>query len=151
MPVVAMNKRAISPPPSERKPSQVTDVYWLFAERKKGKYPPPTVRSGKWLIFIGADEVDEVWARVKEAAEEGRLGGKAKVATARPNPLSRTPDRRVICVYTYDYEDVEDVRRVRQELGRLGIIERIPYKTDEDTLAGRYRVKGHRGIAKYNE
>jgi hypothetical protein len=133
------------------KPSQVTDVYWLTADRRKGKYPEATARNGKWLIFVGNDEVDELWAIVSEAVEEGKLGNQAKVSTAKPNPLSQDPARRVICIYTYDYADKKDVMRVRRELRRLGVTEKIPYKADEDTLAGKYQKLGHRKISKYFE
>lgn len=133
------------------RPSQVTEVYWVEAVRKKGGYPSPTAKSGKWLIFVKADEVDRVWGKFKKAVENGKLGNRAKVATAKPNPRARTSERRVICVYTYNYSDKEDVMRIRQELRKLGIAERITYKADEDTLAGKYRISGHRRIGKYYE
>ncbi len=136
---------------SEFKPSQVTDVYWLTAERRKGKYPKATARSGKWLIFVRNDEVDEVWAMISEAVREGKLGNRAKVSTAKPNPLSRDPARHVLCIYTYDYANKKDVIRVRRELRRLGITEKIPYKADEDAVAGKYRKLGHMRISKYFE
>jgi hypothetical protein len=83
--------------------------------------------------------------------EEGRLGGSAKVSTAKPNPLSKDPRKRVICVYTYDWTDEEDVRRIREELRKLGVVNKIPYKSDGDTLSGKYRITGHRRISKYYE
>lgn len=138
-------------PSVQLKPSQVTNVYWLEAGAKKSGYPKHTARGGKWLIFVDAQQVDRVWARINKAVEAGKLGDSAKVATARPNPLARNPDKRVICVYTYDYADTKDVKRIRQELRKLGVREKIAYKADEDTLAGRYRVKGHRRISKYYE
>jgi len=136
---------------SESKPSQVTDVYWLTAERRRGGYPKATARSGKWLVFVRNDEVDEVWALISEAVREGKLGNQAKVSTAKPNPLSRDPTRHVLCIYTYDYANKKDVIRVRRELRRLGITEEIPYKADEDTVAGKYRKLGHMRISKYFE
>jgi hypothetical protein len=87
-----------------------------------------------------------VWERVKHAAKHGLLGPAAKVATAKPNPLGR-PGRHVVCVYTYDWRDEADVLRVREELRRLGITETIYYKSDEDTLAGRY--SGAKRVSKY--
>jgi len=132
------------------KPSRVTEVPWLYARRRRGRYPRPTPRSGKWLVFVRPEDVDEVWARIRKAVEEGRLGHAAKVATAAPNPLAR-PGRRVICVYTYDWTDEADVRRVREELRRLGITWKIPYKADEDTRRGRYLAAGDRRISKYYE
>ncbi|RLI69082.1 MAG: hypothetical protein DRP02_11335 [Candidatus Gerdarchaeota archaeon] len=135
----------------DAKPSEVRDVYWLYAKRKKGNYPAYTPRGGKWLIFVHVKEIDEVWRKIKKATEDGKLGNGAKVATAKPNPNARNPDIKVICVYTYDWTDEEDVRRIREELRKLGITQKIPYKTDEDTLKGKYRIKGHTRISKYYE
>lgn len=86
----------------DKKPSEVTCTYWLHAERKSGTYPEATENCGKWLVFVPALQIDEVWANIKLATEEGRLGSSAKVATARPNPNATNPDTKVICVYTYD-------------------------------------------------
>jgi hypothetical protein len=135
----------------EHRPSQVTDEYWLYAERKKDDYPAATSNSGKWLIFVPISQIDEVWIRIKYATEDGRLGDGAKVATAKPNPNGTDPATKVICVYTYDWTDGADVRHVREELRTLGIVSKIPYKADDDTLAGRYARRGHKRISKYYE
>ena len=136
---------------AEEKPSKVTEVYWLYAIRQKGTYPRPTSRSGKWLIFVNRNEVDTVWATIKHATEEGKLGGSAKVATAKLSPQATDPDTKVICVYTYDWRDAADVRRIRAELQVLGITQKIPYKTDADTFQEKYQVAGHQRISKYYE
>jgi len=144
-------QREISLPYSDAKPSEVTDVYWVYAMRKKGKYPKPTPRSGKWLIFVDLENVNEVWAKIKKAVEEGKLEDSAKVATAKPNLLAGKSKAHVICVYTYDWSNERDVKRVREELRKLGITNKIPYKADEDTLSGKYRIRGHTRISKYYE
>jgi Domain of unknown function (DUF1917) len=136
--------------PIDLKPSEVTVTYWLRAERKIGAYPAAKNR-GKWLVFVPVSQVDGVWAMIKLATEQGRLGSSAKVATAKPNPHEVNPDTRVICVYTYDWEDKEDVRRIRQELRYLGITWKIPYKADLDTYSGRYAIQGHKRISRYYE
>ena len=79
-------------------PSVVTDDYWIYAERKKGKYSDPTARSGKWLVFVRTEDVGGVWAKIKKAIESGSLGDQAKVATARPNPNAADAARRVIAL-----------------------------------------------------
>jgi hypothetical protein len=135
---------------SDAKPSEFTKEYWIYTERQQGEYPEFTPRSGKWLIFVPEKDIDEVWAKIKKATEEGKLGGASKVATAKPSPLGRQ-GRKVICVYTYDWTDEKDARRVREELRKLGIINQIPYKSDEDTLSGKYRATGHTKISKYYE
>lgn len=133
------------------KPSEVVEVYWLYAENKAVDYPGASGGSGKWLVFVDVQEVDRVWEEVAEATREGRLGGCSKVATAAPNCYSQAPTNHVICVYTYDWKDVGDVRRVREELRRFGITRKIAYKSDADTLSGKYRVTGHTRISKYYE
>ena len=64
---------------------------------------------------------------------EGRLGPSAKVSTGEDQ---RNPDSPpVICVYTRDFTDVEDVKRVLQELVRLKLVPAggIKYKSDAYT------------------
>ena len=103
------------------------------------------------MVFVPAEDVDGVWMKVKKAVENGRVGNRAKVAPAWPNPNRTSDARRVICVYAYDYDDAADVRRIREELRGLGIEGGIPYKSDEDTAAGKYTVKGHTRISKFFE
>lgn len=131
-----------------RRPSIVTDDYWLFAEAKDKRFPQ-SGRAGKWLLFVPLTKIDEVWSIIKFATESGRLGIASKVATAKDNPNARDRSTKVICVYTYDHEDEKDVMRVREELRRLGFDNKIPYKTDEATRAGKYQVKGDSRISKY--
>ena len=123
------------------KPSEVFNDYWIYARRKAGVYPASTIRSGKWLIFASVDEIDSTWAVIKQATIEGRLGGVSKVATARDNPTSKDPNTKVICVYTYDYEDTEDVFGIREVLYGLGFDKRLVYKSDRATREGRYGPK----------
>jgi hypothetical protein len=144
-------QREISMTYSDANPSEVTDVYWIHAKSEKSKYPKSTERSGKWLIFVNLSEIDEVWDKIKKATEKGELGDSAKVATAKTNPNATNPATKVICVYTYDWTDEIDVKRVREELRILGITNKIPYKADEDTLSGKYRVRGDTRISKYYE
>lgn len=144
-------RRRISETYAESKPSEVTDAYWIYAERKDGSYPETTDRSGKWLLFVPIEKVDQVWSAIKTATETGKLGDSSKVATMRPNPNASDPRKKVICVYTYDSDDETDVRRVRQALRELGFTERLAYKTDAATDEGRYRNKGDRRISKYYE
>jgi len=129
-----------------RRPSQVTDSPWLFAERKKGDHHPWTSKCGKWLIFLNIDQADQFWPKIKKAIEDGKLGQSAKVGTRR-----RRRSVTVICVYTYDWTDQDDVMRVREQLRKIGIKNKIPYKSDEDTLKGRYHKMGHNGLSKYYE
>ncbi|MGD0070900.1 MAG: putative phosphothreonine lyase domain-containing protein [Candidatus Bathyarchaeia archaeon] len=148
---IKARQRKMSSTYSNAKPSEVTEVYWIYAIRKKGEYPKSTMNSGKWLIFVDKRDVDRVWNTIRKATEDGLLGDSSKVATAKPNPHATDQDKKVICVYTYDWTDEKDIKRVREELRKLSITNRIPYKTDEDTLLGKYQVMGHKKISKYYE
>jgi hypothetical protein len=138
-------------PFADTNPSEVVRVPWIFAERKAGEYPSDTDRTGKWLVFVDVEQLDDTWRRIKAATEQGILGSRAKSATSLRNPNAMNHNAKVICVYTYDWKDERDVKRVRAELRRLGIEKKISYKTDEDTLAGRHQVAGSKNIAKYYE
>jgi hypothetical protein len=103
--------------------------------------PPPSVargpRSGKWLVFTPPEDHDDAWDRIRAATELGGLGYAAKAATALQGRANRA-GALVTCVYTHDYEDHDDVRRVLVALRELGIGGRLSYKSDETTLQGTY-------------
>lgn len=125
--------------------------YWVYAQRKMGGYPAHTSRGGKWLVFVNSHNLDKIWTKIRIAVEEGKLGGMAKAATAKPNSHARNSNRKVICVYTYDWKDRRDVKRIREELRNIGIICKIAYKADEDTEQGRYRANTREKLSKYYE
>ncbi len=139
----------LSKPFEDSKPSEITSIYWIWAENDKKHYPDSTERSGKWLIFADINKIDEIWKKVKDATENNLLGCFSKVSTAKPNPNAQDSKSKVICVYTYDYEDKKDVMRIREELRKLGITFKIPYKSDKATLEGQYSVRGHKEISSY--
>jgi hypothetical protein len=133
---------------NEKKPSQVKDRPWVSAYRRdKSSYPEKTERSGKYLLFVDVDHVDQVWDKIKKATEDGLLGGRSKCATMLPNPNALDPSEKVICVYTYDVVDEDDRSRIREALRSLGFTQKIHYKTDAATREGRYAVRGDRDIS----
>lgn len=102
--------------------------------------PSPVARgalSGKWLVFTPPDDHDDVWDKIRAATEIGGLGYAAKAATALQGQANRA-GALVTCVYTHDYEDHDDVRRVLAALRGLGVESRLSYKSDEATLQGTY-------------
>lgn len=125
--------------------------YWAYAQRKVGEYPEHTSRGGKWLIFVSSHNLGKVWTKVKGAVEEGRLGSVAKAAGAMRNSHSQNSKAKVICVYTYDWKDHQDVKRIREELRKIGIVRKISYKTDEDTERGIYNANRSEKVSKYYE
>ena len=94
------------------------------------------VLSGKWLVFVSSDKVDDLWKRIAESTLAGTLGNRAKVST---RDEWDSASRHVICVYNDDYTSMADVDRIRDELRRLDVKGRIPYKPDIYTYCNIYR------------
>ncbi len=83
------------------------------------------------MLFIPSVNVDQIWRLIARAAIAGDLGISAKVAPhdLEGDPQGRRP--RLICIYTKDFSNVEDVARVLSELKRLEMVAsrgRIYYK-----------------------
>ncbi|KAL8812179.1 MAG: hypothetical protein Q9223_000316 [Gallowayella weberi] len=97
--------------------------------------------SGKWMLFPLPEHVNRHWAIVAEATVNRELGIAAKVA-----PDEGKGDRvaRIICVYTKDFSDMDDVKRVLERLIELGLVKKnqstaaegIYYKADAFTELG---------------
>lgn len=77
------------------------------------------VTSGKWMFFPAAEDLPRFWRLIATATAEGKLGPTSKVGTYDPAEKCT-----VICVYTYDFSDTEDVIRVLHELSDLGLLVR---------------------------
>ncbi|MCJ1244545.1 hypothetical protein MMC30_001743 [Trapelia coarctata] len=91
--------------------------------------------SGKWMLFPSASDVDRVWGIVAKGVLEGKLGVSAKVATSDDVGLEGGGERgKVICVYTADFGDKRDVKRVLEGMKGLGL------------LAGRGKWGGELGV-----
>ncbi|KAL8844314.1 MAG: hypothetical protein Q9176_001224 [Flavoplaca citrina] len=97
--------------------------------------------SGKWMLFPYPEDVNPQWAIVAEATVNRELGTAAKVAPD-DNKGDRVP--RLICVYTKDFSDLDDVKRVLGRLVELGLVKKkgagdergIYYKADVFTELG---------------
>lgn len=89
---------------------------------------------GKWMLFPDSTDLPRYWRVVAEATSQGKLGPVSKVGTYDPYD---TKDATLICVYTYDFTDLKDVRRVLDELLTLNLIttdgKPIYYKCDAYT------------------
>lgn len=107
------------------------------------------VITGKWMLFPTAEDVDQVWRTVAQATWDGSLGGTAKVAPH--DPHTAKPEQ-LICVYTEDFSDVDDVKHVLVEMKRLGLVKDGPmarviyYKCDAYTYldlgsGNEYKIK----------
>ncbi|KAL2179427.1 uncharacterized protein P884DRAFT_275773 [Thermothelomyces heterothallicus CBS 202.75] len=103
------------------------------------------VVAGKWMLFPGPEHVNEVWTKVATATANGELGITAKVETR-----VRADKERLVCIYTRDFRDKDDVRRVLNRMRELELVRpggrQIYYKPDAWTELGIYGGNGW-GIA----
>jgi hypothetical protein len=109
-------------------PSQAFVWEWLqFLVEER----TPEICTGKWMLFHSMEETDRLWPLLKDALQQRLLGESMKAGT---NKLSK---RVLTCIYTKDWQDVDDVRRVLVALRKIiSDTERIYYKSDEQTLTG---------------
>lgn len=125
---------------AEAEPSSNRTEEWLWAQgsQAQGAGGP---WAGKWMPRVSAADVDEVWVKVAAATEDGLLGTETKVSTVLSNvanPRADGPGTHVICAYTRDCRDLEDVGRVLAGLRSLGFEGRLSYKEGGATHAGIY-------------
>lgn len=121
---------------------------------------------GKWLIWVRCQGVETCWGAVRSATEAGSLGIAAKIRAHRAEGIDASTakatdeltfsdllppaERHVVCVYTRDWRDVDDVGRVGRALAQIGAVrsEIIRYKSDEQTLSGIY-YGGRQSVSLY--
>ncbi len=120
-------------------PSREAAEHWLWAASPgtplaEGGHP----RSGKWIWFTPLSLLDHSWTTIRAATEDGLLGHRSKTATLINTRTKSDDTRRPICVYTRDWRDIDDVQRVLTSLRAIGIVDVLLYKTNSDTLRGRY-------------
>jgi Domain of unknown function (DUF1917) len=92
------------------------------------------ILTGKWMLFPSPAHVDEVWFKVAKGTCAGELGMAAKVATVGDG--DRAERSRLICVYTNDFADKDDVKRVLRKLKEMKLVgdeQGIFYKCDAYT------------------
>jgi len=78
--------------------------------------------TGKWMLFPTVQDVDYVWSKVAKGTAERELGVAAKVAAMEDGGEGDSGARRLICVYTKDFADAEDVKRVLLGLKAMGLL-----------------------------
>lgn len=93
----------------------------------------------QWMLFVEPALVNDVWATVARATVRNELGISAKVAPREATSLSKD---RLVCIYTYDFSDRQDIGRVLGRLRELELVRSGPgrrqiyYKADAYTYLG---------------
>ena len=95
----------------------------LFAAARQNR-----CTSGKWMLFPPPDDVNSWWSIIARGTLAGELGHAAKVAT---DGASAEKKARLICVYTHDFEDTADVKRVLESLEGMGLVKKKGPMGDE--------------------
>ena len=116
---------------AEKKPSRVKQISWIYALRRS-PYPADTPRSGKYLAFVSPADADACWALIKDATHRGLFDDASKVSTKAQRRRKHDAEC-VICIYTYDCEDMDDRRRIERNLEQLGFRD-LRYKTNHATM-----------------
>lgn len=122
-------KTAISREVNQEREAAVQQIYALAQHLR--------VRTGKWMLFVEPKNVNVVWEIVARATAQNELGIAAKVA-----PRDGADSRRahLICIYTYNFVDKDDVGRVLVRLRQLELVRTggkpIYYKADALTHLG---------------
>ncbi len=116
-------------------PSKDRSDYWIV-DYLKSDYHEHTKFGGKWLIYCNNKTVDNTWLLLKDNHKKGFFGNVMKVATAL-SAMSYKGNH-VICIYTYDSRDINDVMRIRDSLRDIGFTEPLKYKRDIETINNVY-------------
>lgn len=90
-----------------------------------------TNETGKWCVFRRADQVDALWEKVVAAVREGKFAA-ALVSSARQ--AKDHDGSHVICAFTRDWRNKDDVMRAWQVLRDMGVTEELGYKRDIETM-----------------
>jgi hypothetical protein len=94
------------------------------------------ILSGKWLMFVEPNRVDNLWGEIAKSTLAGTLGLSARVSA---DDERNRAYKHIIYVYTADYKSTAEVIRVRDELRRLGVKQRIAYKPEIFRHCGIYQ------------
>ncbi|MFB6815384.1 putative phosphothreonine lyase domain-containing protein [Streptomyces sp. NPDC056347] len=130
---------AQSEAPTSTIPSREITEHWLWADAPDTPLTEDDHPfSGKWIWFTPLSLLDASWTTIRAATQDGLLGYRSKAGTLINTRPKSDDTRRPICVYTRDWRDIDDVQRALTNLRALGIIDVLLYKTDSDTLRGRY-------------
>jgi len=116
------------------KPSESMFGYWLQQHSPKLESFQSNEKTGKWCIFISPSKVDAAWENLKKVISEDKLM-LAKVSTKMGIPKFK---KHVICVYTKDWSDIQDLERTREVLREIGFKRPLKYKRDIETINGVY-------------
>lgn len=93
--------------------------------------------AGKWIVQTANESVDSLWESVSDLVDSNEII-QTKVATEHGR-REYGAEKHAIIVYTPNYFDMSDVRRVRDLLTEyVGVERKLPYKPEYYTHKGIY-------------
>ena len=97
------------------------------------------VKDGKWMLFPTAEDLNWAWEVVCNGTVARELGSAAKVSAREGE---EEPARSLICVYTKDFDDKIDVKRVIVALQQMGLAQgqQAGFQRAVYYKCGRFRV-----------
>lgn len=136
-------------------------THWIHAISPTAPHHLDPLLVGKWLIYISCRHVGYCWPRVREATEAGTLGISAKISTdwGKAHDLVGIIAEgiggwrdHVICVYTADWRNREDVARIGSRLAEVDAVrtQTLHYKPDAFTYGGTWAGSSPGEVAIYS-
>ena len=119
-------------------PSEDLSVFWHQVASPKLKKFQSNDKTGKWCIFLDANEVDAAWDKIKKHILKTKNVEELFLAKVSTKLGSQNQDKHVICVYTHDWSDQENLIQTRQTLTSLGFTSPLKYKRDQETIEHKY-------------
>ncbi len=108
-------------------PTQASGYGFLWARRS---FFDSTRRTGKWCVSCTAEQVDELWLSMSKAVAAGEL---LAALASTPGQAATHGGTYLVAVFTKDWTDIADMKRVREMLHRAGVVHEIGYKRDLET------------------
>lgn len=147
----------------ERMPTEVDADTWIWADETDDyidnlddrylEYDLDELGSGKWMLFVKTDDLNEIWTKIRDLTVTDQLGCGAKSATMKPNSKARNSNEKLICVYVSEASDFVEVASVLWKLFQNNLVppyqKSVPFKTDSATLAGNYVKDTNRPVSMY--
>ena len=148
-------------PPTTDPCSSPKGTHWVHAFSPTAPRDLDPMHVGKWLIYISCAHVGYCWSRVREATEAGTLGVSAKISTdwGKAHDLVGMISEglggwrdHVICIYTADWRNREDVARVGSRLAEVDAVrtQTLLYKPDAFTYRGTWAGSNPGQVAIYS-
>lgn len=104
-------------------PSITQDPTWIKCFSPVQPAHVDTKLVGKWVIINNWDEIDSLWENICRCTLENKLGYETHVSTRKHQRESTG----IIFVFTTNYNDLDEVKRVLGEIRKLGIYKELRY------------------------